>query len=232
MSKISKIIGSNIKALRQSKELTQSDLAGDEITRNMISLIESGNANPSLKTLEHLSEKLEVPMSFFFIDDESQSSDQIKNEIIDKIKQLYSDKSYEKCIELCHSMPIMDEEITFIVAQCEIQLGVESIKMYHLASAKDHFSLATLASEYTIYNSVSISQTVSFYNRLIETVQDETIPPQLTQLNQYSRADTYIYSKNRWSFCGFNVFWSLDAYSFKRIHRRVVVRFQYLPGLE
>ena len=41
-------IGEKIKALRISKRMTQSELAGDQITRNMLSLIENGSALPSL----------------------------------------------------------------------------------------------------------------------------------------------------------------------------------------
>ena len=41
--------------------MTQSELAGDAITRNMLSLIESGTASPSVKTLQYLAERLGVP---------------------------------------------------------------------------------------------------------------------------------------------------------------------------
>ena len=59
-------IGNRIRELRQKKGLTQKELAGEHITRNMLSLIESGTASPSLTTLCYLSEKLEVPIGYFF----------------------------------------------------------------------------------------------------------------------------------------------------------------------
>lgn len=192
MSELSKIIGNNIKALRQGKQLTQQDIAGDEITRNMISLIESGNANPSLKTLEYLSNKLEVPIGYFFINDEVQSSEQIKHEIIANIRDLYSSKQYTKCLELCHSISIMDDEIYYVISKCEIELAKEYCKKFYLTSALEHFSLAQMAAEYSIYNSAEISQTVTFYTRLIETVEDENVSPLLTQLNQYSQTNINI----------------------------------------
>ena len=43
-------IGEKIKMLRQSKLMTQSELAGNHITRNMLSSIEHGTALPSLST--------------------------------------------------------------------------------------------------------------------------------------------------------------------------------------
>ena len=44
-------IGEKIKSVRASKMMTQAELAGDGITRNMLSKIENGTALPSLTTL-------------------------------------------------------------------------------------------------------------------------------------------------------------------------------------
>ena len=46
MDRISQGIGQKIRALRLSRHMTQAQLAGDSITRNMLSLIENGNAVP------------------------------------------------------------------------------------------------------------------------------------------------------------------------------------------
>ena len=47
-------LGKRIKEARLSKKMTQSEVVGDFITRNMLSQIESGSATPSVKTLEYL----------------------------------------------------------------------------------------------------------------------------------------------------------------------------------
>jgi len=52
--------GERIRGLRREKGLTQSQLAGDVITRNMLSQIENGQAQPSMRTLEHLASVLGV----------------------------------------------------------------------------------------------------------------------------------------------------------------------------
>ena len=44
-------IGKKIKKLRNEKLITQSELVGNEITRNMLSRIENGAALPSLGTV-------------------------------------------------------------------------------------------------------------------------------------------------------------------------------------
>ena len=58
-------IGKRIKEARLAAGLSQRQLCGDVITRNMLSLIESGKAKPSMDTLAFLAERLGKPMAFF-----------------------------------------------------------------------------------------------------------------------------------------------------------------------
>lgn len=55
-------LGKRIKEARLAKKMTQSDVVGGFITRNMLSQIESGTATPSIKTLEYLARVLDLPM--------------------------------------------------------------------------------------------------------------------------------------------------------------------------
>ena len=57
-------LGEKLAAARQAKGLTQAQAAGDVITRNMLSLLEHDQAEPSLSTLRHLARTLEVPLSW------------------------------------------------------------------------------------------------------------------------------------------------------------------------
>ena len=56
-------LGEQIKKARQARGLSQRQLCGDRITRNMLSLIESGKANPAMDTLQYLSARLGVSVS-------------------------------------------------------------------------------------------------------------------------------------------------------------------------
>ena len=58
-------LGSKIKQLRIDKMMTQKELAGNEITRNMLSQIENGSARPSMDTLRYLAGQLGKPVSYF-----------------------------------------------------------------------------------------------------------------------------------------------------------------------
>ena len=54
-------LGRRLKEARLARRMTQSEVVGDFITRNMLSQIESGSAMPSVTTLEYLSKRLEIP---------------------------------------------------------------------------------------------------------------------------------------------------------------------------
>lgn len=58
-------LGQRIKQARLEKGLSQRQLCGDTITRNMLSLIENGSAKPSMDTLCILAGRLGKPVGFF-----------------------------------------------------------------------------------------------------------------------------------------------------------------------
>lgn len=58
-------LGEKIKALRLEKGLSQRQLCGEFMTRNMLSQIENGSARPSMDTLEFLAKQLGKSVSFF-----------------------------------------------------------------------------------------------------------------------------------------------------------------------
>ena len=90
-------LGEKIKSARRTKKITQSALAKDKITRNMISRIESGKANPSLETIRYIAKELSLPVSYFL----SEEDDLLFYEKMDKINTVYrayQAKEYAYCI--------------------------------------------------------------------------------------------------------------------------------------
>lgn len=69
-------LANRIKAARLEAGYSQRQLCGDVITRNMLSLIESGKARPSMDTLRHFSQVLGKPMSYFLDEDAVTSPNQ------------------------------------------------------------------------------------------------------------------------------------------------------------
>ena len=62
-------MGQRILQARLEAGLSQRELAGEEITRNMLSSLEHDAANPSVATLRYLSDRLGKPVSWFFGED-------------------------------------------------------------------------------------------------------------------------------------------------------------------
>lgn len=58
-------MGQRIRQARLEAGLSQRQLAGEEFTRNMLSVLENDGANPSVATLKYLSVKLCKPIGFF-----------------------------------------------------------------------------------------------------------------------------------------------------------------------
>lgn len=58
-------LGERIKAARLEAGLSQRQLCGDRLTRNMLSLIENGSARPSMDTLRYFASQLGKPIGWF-----------------------------------------------------------------------------------------------------------------------------------------------------------------------
>ena len=72
-------LGEKIRQARLEAGLSQRQLCGEEITRNMLSLIEHGTAKPSMKTLRYLSLQLGKPISYFLEDGAEDPADLIQS---------------------------------------------------------------------------------------------------------------------------------------------------------
>lgn len=85
-------VGDNIKALRMEKEFTQERFAKEiGISRSYLSDIENNRKNPSSKTLQALSEKLDVTMLYLTTGKKAVSdltSGKLKSHLKDELKQL------------------------------------------------------------------------------------------------------------------------------------------------
>lgn len=93
-------IGSKIKALRLQKKISQSQLCDNFMNRVVLSRIENNKALPSLEQLIHISERLEVPLSYFVNDityDELIENDNISSSII---SDLFNSQNYYEIIKL------------------------------------------------------------------------------------------------------------------------------------
>lgn len=90
-------MGQRIRAARQEAGLSQRQLAGEEITRNMLSALEHDGANPSVATLKYLSEKLCKPISYFLGEDIPKLPEA---EEMAQARTAFRSGGYLRCLEL------------------------------------------------------------------------------------------------------------------------------------
>lgn len=132
--------------------MTQAQLAGDEITRNMLSLIENDNAEPSVRTLRYLAERLSLPVSYFLSDDRDTFSYR-KAEAIGEIRTRLQNRDFGTCIQLCAPFAGReDDELHFILCQCFAGLGQDEWYRRHLRSAEDAWKTALHHAGRTVYD--------------------------------------------------------------------------------
>ncbi|EEM84419.1 helix-turn-helix domain-containing protein [Bacillus thuringiensis] len=145
-------LGEKIKALRKEKKLTQTALAGSELTKSMLSQIENGKATPSMKTLQYIAEKLECEMSFLLEEDEG--------EIVELIQKMEPLIKANKCDEVYKTLlPIVQTELpsTLNTARLYKQFLTGAVIMndYHI--------------EYYVETAVSIFEKYTLYRESTET---------------------------------------------------------------
>ena len=100
-------LGEKIRQARLEKGLSQRQLCGQEITRNMLSQIENGSARPSMDTLRFLAGQLEKPMSWFL---EEPAQDQPNYRVMTQLREAWSAGAYEQVLQLLDGYRSPDED--------------------------------------------------------------------------------------------------------------------------
>jgi len=154
--------GEKIKTLRKKKMMTQAALVGGEITRNMLSRIENGQANPSLDTLIYLSKRLDVPVGYLLAN-EKEDADYEKGFLTEQIRLAYKLKNYKIAKDLALGYGEENNEISLIAAESAFKVAVEEFEKGRLHSACAAFDEAITLSENTVYHTEHIVAAAALY---------------------------------------------------------------------
>jgi len=120
------VLGERIKQARLEQGLSQRQLCGEEITRNMLSQIESGKARPSMQTLTYLAQALGKPVSFFL--DEVVTPERAP--LLEEARGLYSRGAHRECITLLESPEAREaagEEGRLLLLMANLQMARKSL---------------------------------------------------------------------------------------------------------
>jgi transcriptional regulator with XRE-family HTH domain len=165
-------IGKKIRELRLQKGMTQAALAGDTVTRNMLSQIENGVAQPSVTTIVEIAERLEVPTEYFFSDCEDLNVFR-KIGMIDGVRRAFAAKDYGRCIYRLDRLAVSDEETEYLYAESCFALGVAAYREGKLRLAEGHFERSLAHAEKTHYVGESFLCAVNRYLAAIRFVCDK-----------------------------------------------------------
>lgn len=167
---IKETIGKKIKERRREIGLTQTELCGSIITRNMLSLIESGKAMPSVDVIIKLSDALGVPASYLL----SQSNSLFfyeKDQKIGYIRELYRSGKYSYCMTVIDSLSEKDDELSYIYAEAAFMYGKSLLDSGALLSARTFLHTALDYSSKTVYNTKNIEVTAPLYLAVCDNIQ-------------------------------------------------------------
>ncbi len=145
-------IGQKIKQARLEAGLSQRQLCGEKITRNMLSQIENGTARPSMKTLQYFAQQLNKPVSFFLEENTVVSSNQEK---MLQALNAWDNGDYRKVLEQLQAYispdPIFEHQRWYLEALSCLCLAEHALAQNRGAYAIELLSRAEAAGAKTSY---------------------------------------------------------------------------------
>ena len=163
-------LGEKIKKKRKSLKMTQSSLAGDKVTRNMISRIESGAALPSLDTIKYIAERLSVPPSYLL----SEADDLLfyeKNTWMSKIYEAFSQNDFNFCLNKISSFSDVDNELAYIAAVSSFELAKNAFLRGSLKTALCYFEKVEVFARSTVLPLESTIALSEMYRAIASNIQ-------------------------------------------------------------
>ncbi len=155
-------MGERVRKKRKELGFTQEDLSGPNLSHAVISLIERGRANPSLKTLEYIAEKLNVNVNYLLYGQEKQID--LSNDITSKLAiipsliKLTKYKEAKKAILEINEESVNTEQLgEYIKLKGDIEVGLgnysEAVSLYK--NALIYTTLLNIETLIEIYTKIS-----------------------------------------------------------------------------
>ena len=145
-------LGEKLRQARIDAGLSQRQLCGQEITRNMLSQIESGKARPSMTTLQYLAAQLDKPVSYFLEDGNQSPSDAA----LENARQSFARGDFRQALDILDDCKAVTQEAVYLRYLCLLELGKAACKEGRLPYARQLFEKA--GSMETIYKTVPMER--------------------------------------------------------------------------
>ena len=153
------MLGQRLKEARIEAGLSQRQLCGDVITRNMLSQIESGKARPSMPTLQYLAQMLGKPVSWFL--------DELPPEVPadptpEQARKYYREEKYQECLALLETClqeeKIGEEELWLMRTLCQMALAQQALGESKFHYARSLLEKAAVSGKHTSYYTPSLER--------------------------------------------------------------------------
>lgn len=144
-------IGLKIRQARIRRGLTQEELAGGEITRNMMCRIETGTASPSRSTLTYLADRLDLPL-LYLLDDSITLDACLKLQHLPHIRTELDAGHYAEVVRLIRKyFTEPDDELAYLAAYSLTELAKKAVFNGNLDTADRLVREALAFTEKTVY---------------------------------------------------------------------------------
>ena len=121
-------LGEKIKQARLEAGLSQRQLCGEEVTRNMLSQIENGTARPSMDTLAYFAARLGKHISYFLEEDAVYSPNQ---ELMFQARKAIAEKNGSEAARLLSNFrmpdPVFDVEAQLLLRLATLQQATDAL---------------------------------------------------------------------------------------------------------
>lgn len=154
-------LGQKIKQARIDKGMTQRELVGDHITRNMLSKIENDSATPSVRTLEYLAGRLGLSVSYLMSD--MTLSDGTSPDGLDEMRSAFREKRYDDCIALLENSQTAGttDEGYLLRARADLSAARRALEAAEYKTAKEYADSADYYNKQGLYYSAEIDAEMS-----------------------------------------------------------------------
>lgn len=138
-------LGQKLKQARLDRGLTQSQVCGQVITRNMLSQLENDQASPSVRTLEHLASVLGVTMGWLLEPDPAREG-------LAQAREAFRQGDLLGCVSLLRGRPAGEEEEgKYLLIRAAVRLGEDAAGDGRFREAREAAALAAEACEGSLY---------------------------------------------------------------------------------
>ncbi|WP_442598733.1 helix-turn-helix domain-containing protein [Neobacillus sp. D3-1R] len=123
------MLGERIRKLRKQKKMTLEALAGEELTKGMLSLIENNKAKPSMESLSYIAEQLEVEVSDLL---DVISSQELRG-ILEEAEKIYNNEDIKDQDKYKQLMELVEPHVSHLTQGYEAArlLEIYSYSLYY-----------------------------------------------------------------------------------------------------